>query len=105
MTFFGLINTIKQARATLTGWGEYKRQTGRWPLLSITVHTLYFGLLLAIITSLVWFSATHSWSDSRLGWFAFIALIPFVFFWSWIEDKCKLNDLRNRRRLVKNVKS
>jgi hypothetical protein len=97
MGILGLIDTVKDARSTLADWGKYKRQTGRWPLLSIAAHVLNFVALAAILIWLIFYSARYGWSKLRLAGTAALILVPYMLFWSWVENKAKLNDIRNRK--------
>lgn len=99
MSLWGLVDTIKNARATLRDWGEYRRETGRWPLLSIAAHASNFVALAAIVLWLILYGSRHGWSNSHFGWTLIVALLPYMLLWSWVEDKVKLNEIRSRRRL------
>ena len=100
MSIFALADTLKSARATFRDWGEYKRETGQWPLVSIAVHLANLVALASITIWLISFSWKHNWSSARFVWTLILVLLPYFLLWCWIEDKVKLNEIRNRRRLA-----
>jgi hypothetical protein len=104
MTIFGLIDTIKNARATIRNWAEYRRETGRWPLLSIAVHLANFVVFVAIVVGLILFTSRRGWSHSRVSWILILGVLVYFLLWSWVDGKVKLNEIRNRRRFAKSKK-
>jgi hypothetical protein len=101
MGIFSLIDSIKRGRATLRGWGEYNRETGKWPLVSIAAHLCNFIVVAAGAIWLILYGERHDWSKFRFRWTALFIVAPYVIVWSWIEGKIKLNDMRNQRRISK----
>jgi len=101
MAIYDIICAVRNARETLRDWREYKQATGQWPLLSIAVHLANFIILVVIIISLAFYGSSQDWSHWRILGAAALILIPYFVLWSWIDNKVKLNEIRNRRRLSK----
>lgn len=99
MTIFGLIDAIKNARATLRDWREYRRDIGRWPLLSMMAHSAYFVVLVALAIWLIPYSSRHAWSRSRFFWTLILIVVPYMIVWSWLDRKIELKETRDRRHL------
>jgi hypothetical protein len=98
MGILTITDTVKGFLATLRSWGVYKRQTGEWPSLSIAFYLLDLVLLCAGLAFLIWFAVNHHWSKIRVGLTTLLLLFPFVFFWSWLEDRIRLTEIRRFRR-------
>jgi Ca2+/Na+ antiporter len=104
MGIFTIKDMVKGFLATVRSWRVYKRQTGEWPFLSIALYLLDLVLLCAGMAFLIWFSVNHHWSKMRLALIALLLLFPFVLFWSWLEDRIRLTEIRRfRRRNRKNL--
>jgi len=92
---------ILDSRATLRGWAEYKRRTGRLPWLSIVIHFLNWVVVLSGSAFLIWWGERNGFSKSKLAGVLVLVGLPYGIFWSWLSDKVKLNQLRNARRVPK----
>jgi hypothetical protein len=92
---------IWDSRATLRGWAEYRGCTGRLPWPSIVIHFLNWVVILSGAAFLIW------WADrNRLSQWKFVGVIalvglPYGLFWFWLNNRVKLNQIRNARRLAK----
>ncbi len=98
MSICGLVDTLKKSRATLRDWGEYRRVTGRWPVLSISMHTANFVAIVGILFGLILYGSSHDWSKARFTWVLLVVVFPYMGLWSWVENKVKIHEIRNRRR-------
>jgi hypothetical protein len=61
------IYSITGIAATLRKWKEFRRQTGKWPALSI--GTALFGITVFVGGGgfLIWYSGEHQWSKNRFA--------------------------------------
>ncbi len=98
MPIFGTTQLFKGTAATLKGWREYRRKTGRLPALSIFVHFLDAVILVGGIGYLIWYSVEKHWSKGLF----FLILLPFflveTFVSAWIERRARFRDLRVMRK-------
>src|SRR5580704_11212528 len=92
---------VLDGRSTVRGWSAYKHQTGKLPWLSIAVHFFNWVVIIGGMIVLLWCSRRNLWT--RWGFAGVLTAVglPYAFFWSWLKNKVKLNQIRNGRRLAK----
>jgi hypothetical protein len=101
MSIFSIITTIRESVATLKDWAEYRRQTGKWPLLSIAAHLLNFFASVALLVLLIWIYAKKQLPRLGLVVLTIAAISAYVFLWSGLKSRVQLHEIRSRRRFAK----
>ncbi len=92
---------VLDGRATVRGWTEYKRQTGRLPWLSIVIHFLNWVVILSGGAFLVWWGVRNGLSRWEFTGVLLLVGVPYGIFWFWLSNSVKLNQIRNGRRLAR----
>jgi len=93
----------RDCRKTVHWWALYKHQTGTWPWSSIAIHVINWVVILFGGGFLIWWTAEHHLSRWQfLGIFLLIGL-PYGVVENWAKRRAKLNHLRNRKRLPKQL--
>jgi hypothetical protein len=93
----------REARKTVHWWALYKRQTGAWPWSSIAIHVLHWVVILFGGGFLIWWAVEHHLTRWQiLANFLLIGL-PYGVVENWAKRRVKLNYLRNRKRLAKQL--
>jgi hypothetical protein len=92
---------VLNGRATFRSWVEYKRQTGQLPWLPIAIHFVNWVVVLSGIVLLIWWRVREGLSKSQFAGVLLLIGIPYAFFWLWLSNIVKLNQIRNGRRLAK----
>ena len=92
---------ISDSRANLRGWAEYKRRTGRLPWLSIVIHFLNWVVVLSGVVFLIWLAERNRLSKLKFLGVLVLVGLPYAFFWFWLSNRAKLNQIRKARRLAK----
>jgi hypothetical protein len=93
-------SVYREGRKTVHWWALYKRQTGTWPRSSIVINwvVILFGG-----GFLIWRTAERDLSRWQfLGNFLLLNL-PYGVVENWAKRRVKLNHLRNRKRLAKQL--
>jgi len=92
----------REGRKTVHWWALYKRQTGTWPRFSIAIHVINWVVILFGGGFLIWWTAEH-----HLSWWQFFGIfllaLPYGILENWAKRRVKLNHLRNRKRLAKQL--
>lgn len=92
-----------ESRKTVHWWALYKRQTGAWPWSSIAIHVINWVVILFGGGFLIWWTAEHHMSRWQfLGIFLLIGL-PYGVVENWAKRRVKLNHLRNRKHVAKQL--
>jgi len=88
----------RRIAATFKDWSRFRRQTGRWPWLSIAARLLWLVLLVLSGGFLIWWSVTHHWSKWQflLGFLLFF--VPFELLYERLEKAIRLREVRDRRK-------
>jgi hypothetical protein len=92
---------MSDSRATLRGWAEYRRSTGRLPWQSIMIHFLNWVVVLSGMAFLIWWDQRNHWSQWKFVGVMLLVGLPYVFLWSSLNRRVKLNQMRDARRLAK----
>jgi hypothetical protein len=90
---------IADCRATLSGWNEYRRQTGRLPWLSILAHSANWFAVISGMILIFWYANRFHWSRWRSLGSLVLAAIFYSIFWYRLKREVTLNQLRTQRRL------
>jgi protein-S-isoprenylcysteine O-methyltransferase Ste14 len=95
------INGLRSIRWTLRDWQEFRRQTGKWPKLSILTYVISLAGWIAIVILFLRYADRHSWSSGQTKLMATAILLPtvvsFVLFWAVIERKVHVYEKRRWR--------
>jgi uncharacterized membrane protein SirB2 len=86
-------------RATVRGWAEYKRRSGRFPWIAILIHILNWVVVVSGIVLLIWRAGQSRWSQSKLLGVLLLVGLPYAIFWYWLSNKVNLNQIRSSKRL------
>jgi hypothetical protein len=103
MSIYEIPRIVRDGTATLRKWKEFRRQTGEWPVLSITASLFAVAVLVVGGGFLIWYSEEHQWSKNRFAVVLIAALLPFVLGWGWIQDKIYLSErqrVRHARKMI-----
>jgi hypothetical protein len=90
--------SLRRFLATLRDWKEYKRRTGKWPMLSILFWFVHGAFLLGSAGFLVWFGVGHHWSRTKWILIVGLFLLLDVVLEDWIRGTIRLHELRHQRK-------
>lgn len=86
---------IPDIRTHVANWQRFKKETGRWPLLSIAMYVLRFVLIMAaVVVALSYGVVGHNWTRDRYYLTLFTFGMPLLFVWFILERKAWNRDLR-----------
>ena len=92
---------LRTIRGTLGDWQEFRRQSGKWPKLSILTYAMCLAVWIAILLLFLRYAGRHSWSSGQTKLMATAILlpgvIPFVLMWALIERKVHVYEKRRLR--------
>jgi len=78
---YSLFPSLQRMGETLSAWQKYRRQTGKWPFLSITFSFVHLLADLTALAFLVWYGAQHRWSKGRF----ILVVMPCYSSMSWCQ--------------------
>ena len=82
-------------------FSEYRRRTGSWPLLSLSLYAGRFVFMLAVVGFLFWYNQSHGDSLQRTMIYFLIGTLPIVVAWSIAETMAWNHDLRRKGLIAK----
>jgi len=96
-------SVYREGPKTVHWWTLYKHQTGTLPWSSIAIHVINWVVILFGGGFLIWWTTEHHLPRWQfLGIFLLIGL-PYGVVENWAKRRVKLNHLRNRKRLAKQL--
>jgi hypothetical protein len=95
------VTGLRSIRGTLRDWQEFRRQSGKWPKLSILTYAMCLAAWIAILLLFLRYADQHTWSSGQTKLMATAillpAVIPFVLVWALIERKVHVYEKRRWR--------
>jgi hypothetical protein len=82
-------------------FSEYRRRTGSWPVLSISLYAGRFVFMLAAVSFLFWYSQSHGNSLPRTMIYFLLGTLPIVVAWTITETIAWNHDLRRKGLISK----
>lgn len=103
MALYGVIGYLRDARTTFRGWSNYKRRTGKWPWVSIGVHSLNSVIMVLGTCALIWHAVEHHWARGKFIAILVLLAVFHMVLWTWVSNKAKLAQIRGERRLARTI--
>ena len=103
MALYGVIGYLRDARTTFRGWSDYKRRTGKWPWVSIGVHSLNSMIVVLGTCALIWHAVEHHWARGKFIAILVLLAVFHMVLWTWVSNKAKLAQIRSERRLARTI--
>ena len=88
----------------LASWRSFKRQHGRWPILSVLTHVAFLVSILSVGALLLLAAVRRDWDVPQLGLVGIAVGIPIIVLWMVLARLSRSADLRRVKTCGRTVR-